>query len=589
MDIVRKSDFATKALVAITVVCLAFAQVLTTKISFGGDLHSRQRETADLIADILPPPEYIIEPYLVVTRAVEKPDTAQAQIAKLAELRKAFEERREYWRKSDMPAEIKAQIATTSGLADQFWQVVDKDFAPAIARGDMDAARQVLDSRLSPIYNRHDAEIRKLVDMSTAQSKAIEEEAASVLLWVRVLSAINALVLIGAIVIGGRLIIRRGLMPIANVVSEIETGLSVLADGDLTYRLPTNFPDEYSDLRDAFHNSTDNLNQLMAQVTSGAQSVQHAGAEIQVASSDLSNRTEQQAITLRQTVAAMNDITETVGHTAEGAGQVRRSVEQLHKLAENGGSVVRSAVDAMSEIEQSAGEITKIISMIESIAFQTNLLALNAGVEAARAGEAGKGFAVVATEVRALAQRSSDAAKEIAGLITDSGQHVQRGVALVAESGNVLGQIVSEMGQINTLIDRIAQSADSESRQLASINGDVAELNQSTQQNAAMAEESSAAALSLASHSEMLTQLVSRFRLSAGQERPSAQVPARPDFAAATVNALPQVQSQTLTPAPAPAPAPAPVIHLPEPAEPSYRPVVQGNLAIESEQDWAEF
>lgn len=578
MDIVRKSDLATKALVAITIVCLAFAQVLTSKVSFGGDLHSRQRETADLIADILPPPAYIIEPYLVVTRALEKPDLAHGQLAKLGELRKLFEQRRDYWRNSAMPAEIKAQIATTSGLADQFWQIVDKEFVPAVARNDMEAARVILDDRLSPIYNRHDAEIRKLVVMATDQNTAIADEAASILLWTRVLSAINALVLIGAIVIGGRMIIRRGLKPIANVVGEIQTGLSVLADGDLTYRLPSDFPNEYAGLRDAFHNSADNLNQMMVQVASGAQSVQHAGAEIQVASSDLSNRTEQQAITLRQTVSAMNEITETVGHTAEGAGQVRRSVEQLHRLAENGGSVVRSAVDAMSEIEQSAGEITKIISMIEAIAFQTNLLALNAGVEAARAGEAGKGFAVVATEVRALAQRSSDAAKEIAGLITDSGQHVQRGVALVAESGNVLGQIVSEMAQINTLIEGIAQSADRESRQLTAINGDVAELNQSTQQNAAMAEESSAAALSLASHSEMLTQLVSRFRLSAGQERPVEPVHARP--VTRTIDALPVTAEPQM---------PAPVVHLREPAEPIRRPAVQGNLAVESEQDWAEF
>ncbi|MEY4159560.1 MAG: hypothetical protein RLZZ136_181, partial [Pseudomonadota bacterium] len=424
MDTVRKYRLAAWVLVGITVVCLAFVQLLMTRVSFGGALHVRQTETADLIADILPPPAYIIEPYLVVTEAVENPSDAEAQVARLAHLRGEYAARRDYWLKSDQPAAIKARVAEASRLADQFWGVVDQHYVPAIARHDAAAVRAIHDNQLRPLYLRHDAEIRKLVAAAQDQSKAIGSEAASVLLWTRVLSLLNALVLIGAILIGGRLIVKRGLEPIAHVVSEVEKGLAVLAAGDLTYRLPPDFAAEFIGLREGFHQTLTHLGEMLQKVASGADSVQYAGGEIRLASVQLSDRTEQQAQTLQQTVVAMNQITETVGHTAEGAGQVRRSVEELHKLAENGGAVVHNAVGAMSAIERSAGEITKIISMIEAIAFQTNLLALNAGVEAARAGEAGKGFAVVANEVRALAQRSSDAAKEIAALITDSATHV---------------------------------------------------------------------------------------------------------------------------------------------------------------------
>ena len=581
MDIVRKCRLAAWVLVGITVACLAFVQVLMTKVSFGGSLHGRQRETADLIADILPPPAYIIEPYLVVTEAVEDPASATAEVNRLADLRSQYEARRDYWARSAMPAPIKAQVATASGLADQFWAIATTDFADAVRRHDTDAARRIHDTQLKPLYLRHDAAIRALVELSQKQSHAIEQEAAAVLLWTRVFSLLNAVVLVGAILIGVRMIIRRGLEPIAHVASEVEKGLDVLAAGDLTYRLPANFAAEYRGLRDGFHKTLSHLSEMLEKVAGGADSVQYAGGEIRVASCDLADRTEQQVLTLRQTVTAMGQITQTVGHTAEGAGQVRHSVEELHKLAENGGSVVNDAVDAMSAIERSAGEITKIISMIEAIAFQTNLLALNAGVEAARAGEAGKGFAVVANEVRALAQRSSDAAKEIAGLITVSGSHVQRGVALVAESGNVLGQIVSEMAKINELIDRIAGSADSESRQLVSLNHDISELERSTQQNAAMAEESSASARSLASHADMLTELVSRFRLvNSAPREPRAET------------------TRTVTPFRQPAPPRAELVVSrpapePQPAlEPATRvmPVTQGNLALKPhDDDWTEF
>ncbi|KIC35150.1 methyl-accepting chemotaxis protein, partial [Leisingera sp. ANG-M7] len=229
------------------------------------------------------------------------------------------------------------------------------------------------------------------------------------------------------------------------------------------------------------------------QVIAAAASIRNGASEISQASDDLSHRTESQAATLEQTAAALDELTASVKSAAEGARSVEATMEDAKQEARNSGEVVQSAVSAMTEIEESSNKISQIISVIDDIAFQTNLLALNAGVEAARAGEAGRGFAVVASEVRALAQRSSDAAMEIKTLISDSSGQVARGVDLVGKAGDALQSIVSQVTHISQLVSGIAEGAAEQSTGLNEINTGVTQLDQVTQQNAAMVEEATAA------------------------------------------------------------------------------------------------
>jgi methyl-accepting chemotaxis protein len=235
--------------------------------------------------------------------------------------------------------------------------------------------------------------------------------------------------------------------------------------------------------------------------------------EITQASDDLSRRTEQQAASLEETAAALDEITATVRKTAEGAKQARDVVSQTRSDAEQSGEVVRHAVAAMSSIEQSSQQISQIIGVIDEIAFQTNLLALNAGVEAARAGDAGRGFAVVASEVRALAQRSAEAAKEIKTLISTSAKQVGAGVKLVGETGESLGRIVIQVAEITTVVTEIAASAQEQATGLHEVNTAINQMDQVTQQNAAMVEQSTAASHALAQETSELVRLTERFQI----------------------------------------------------------------------------
>lgn len=295
------------------------------------------------------------------------------------------------------------------------------------------------------------------------------------------------------------------------VVNELGLGMARLAEGDLTYRISTAFPGQYEMLRVDFNKTMDSLSQALSAVTLSALSIHTGATEIRAASDDLSERTEQQAASLEETSAAMNQVTSMVQDTANSAVKVTNSIAEAHREVTEGGVVVEKAVVAMGAIEESAREITQIINLIDGIAFQTNLLALNAGVEAARAGDAGRGFAVVANEVRALAQRSADAAKEIKNLIMTSAEQVKGGVSLVGETGSMLSRIVARVGEISGLISSISHSAEAQASSLQKVNAAVSDMDKMTQQNAAMVEESTAAARNLAGEAHSLTTLVSQF------------------------------------------------------------------------------
>lgn len=304
-----------------------------------------------------------------------------------------------------------------------------------------------------------------------------------------------------------------------DAVNALTAALEQLAAGDLTTRIDQPLAAEFDKLKADFNATATQLQKALLTIRNSSQTITSGTHEISAAADNLSRRTETQAASLEQTAAALDEITATVKNAAQGAEHARIVVATAKSDAEQGGKVVTRAVEAMGGIDKSSEQIAQIIGMIDEIAFQTNLLALNAGVEAARAGEAGRGFAVVASEVRALAQRSADAAKEIKGLISTSTMQVKEGVNLVAETGKSFERIMAQVNDISTVVAEIAGGAQQQVTALQEINVAINQIDQVTQQNATMAEQATAASHGLAEETNELDRLINRFQLGGRSER----------------------------------------------------------------------
>jgi methyl-accepting chemotaxis protein len=299
----------------------------------------------------------------------------------------------------------------------------------------------------------------------------------------------------------------------AEAMRTLGEGLKRLAQGDLTARLDPGFPSQFAKIRDDFNDAAEQLMETLSAVVAGAGAIHSGASEISAASDSLSRRSEQQAASLEETAAALDEITATLKRSAEGAKHANEVVANADGDARKGAVVAKQSVDAMEAIAKSSEQIGRIIGVIDEIAFQTNLLALNAGVEAARAGDTGRGFAVVASEVRALAQRSAEAAREIKVLISNSHNEVGSGVKLVAETGKALERIIAQVSEMNQLIGDIAAGAQEQASGLSQVNAAINQMDQSTQQNATMVEESTAASHSLSQEATQLASLVSKFKV----------------------------------------------------------------------------
>ena len=334
-----------------------------------------------------------------------------------------------------------------------------------------------------------------------------------------------ALALGAALLVLGTLISRNLLQQLGGEPAYARSVARSIAQGDLAVPVQVR-PADRSSLMLDMRAMRDNLHRIVQQVREGTEHIASASQQIAAGNHDLSARTESQASALEQTAASMEEMTSNVKHSADNARQASVLAQTASDVAGRGGAVVAKVVHTMGAIDASSRKVSEITGVIEGIAFQTNILALNAAVEAARAGEQGRGFAVVATEVRSLAQRSSAAAKEIKALISESAQEVRAGAALAQEAGSTMQEVVSSVQRVSAVIEEISQASREQTEGIEQINQAVAQMDQGTQQNAALVEQSAAAASALQQQAQELEQVVAAFHLDADGATTPARVPA---------------------------------------------------------------
>ncbi|MGN1056638.1 MAG: methyl-accepting chemotaxis protein [Comamonas sp.] len=410
--------------------------------------------------------------------------------------------------------------------------------------GDSEKAREVLGGRSLELFNLSTKTLMDVIAMKNAQSAS--EVAGAQRVYDRALIMLAA-VGIGAVllaIVAAVWIIRSIQRPLRSAVDVADR----VAQGDLTADIQVHSKDELGLLLAALQRMQQSLVQTVQTVRTGAEGVASASNQIAMGNADLSSRTEEQASALEETAASMEELGSTVRQNADNARQANQLALNASSVASEGGEVVGQVVDTMRGINESSRKIADIIGVIDSIAFQTNILALNAAVEAARAGEQGRGFAVVAGEVRNLAQRSSEAAKEIKGLITDSVERVEQGSQLVDKAGHTMSEVVASIRRVTDIVGEISAASTEQSQGVAQVGEAVTQMDQTTQQNAALVEESAAAADSLRKQAQELVDAVAVFKLN------TSQVPA------AAARAVQQ---------PMPQAAPHPVRREPEPAAPT--------------------
>lgn len=563
-------SYATAIFLVLMLAAIAVGGERINEIRMGGPIQTNTQHASDLVADILPPPEYVIEPYLEASLLARDPSSYALRVQRLQKLRADYDERHTYWLETRFDPALQKRITQdTHEPAMKFWNILNSEFLPAVQAGDK-ARIDMAFGDLTAAYEMHRGKVDLTVQEALDYQQKLKRDADNNLATTLTMLFVLAGTLVGLFVLFSAFIHGRVVRPIrrlarqmrtmaqgeaihnsrdsarrdeigeaygaldgiveyvsekaaresreqgakqAMIVHELGIALEKMRGGVLHHRISAQFPAEYVSLRDDYNKAADSMLQAVEEVRSCVNMLNSSASEIDSATQDLSQRTEHQAANLEETAAAMQQLTGRVAEAASASMAARDSVVDVNQRADQNREKVISAIEAMSGIENSAQAIAQITNVIDGIAFQTNLLALNAGVEAARAGDAGKGFAVVANEVRALAQRCSDAARDIKTLIQDSNTHVEGGVGLVRESGEALNQIMERVGNISGLIEMIAESAHDQADGVQQINATIGSIDRMTQQNAAMGEECNAAARILKSEADRLKDMVGRFEL----------------------------------------------------------------------------
>ncbi|MEB3045920.1 methyl-accepting chemotaxis protein [Rhizobium mulingense] len=571
---------------------IGLQQSALERLKVNGPVYEQVVYGKDLIADILPPPLFVVESYMLSLEASKFPELTETNLAKIANLKAAYDDRRAYWKTTRLPQALKDELESdvlTKG--DAFWEVMNREIIPALKAKDEDKAHGAIE-QLRVAFHTHQDAVEKLVANSDAFLKGEEKNAASeIVTWTIYAGAAGfgsfALLLVGLYLLRRRAIVPLDGMkaymgnlaegdfstevPYANrsdeigamskavavfrrnalerqdaqkreavlrdaeferersqmaekaaeertretVIDELTYGLDQLSHGNLDCRLTTPFAATYESLRAKFNDSMNALSASMAEVAQTSRQVGSSSAGITNAADSLALRTEQQAAMLEEATSALGEMNAKAKDASNHAGKATGMMAETRSSAEHSAAIVRDAIAAMQKIEASSAQIGEIVNVIDEIAFQTNLLALNAGVEAARAGEAGKGFAVVAQEVRELALRSANAAKEIRSLISTSSSQVSTGVELVNRTGKALMEIEGQVEQVADLIARIVSVSSEQTVAIGEINASVNALDEVTQRNAAMAAETVSACRALGGQTQTLEGIVGRFQTDA--------------------------------------------------------------------------
>jgi len=482
-----------------------------------GALYKRIIQGKDLIADILPPPAYIIESYLTTRQMMDaNTDKQVAELtARLKRLRDEYETRHTFWRTESLEPEIaRIMLEDSYQPARKFYARAFDDFIPALEKSDWTRAQTVL-GELAQLYEEHRSSIDKVVEMTIARNARDEARAQE-----RIVA--DSLVMLGILLLAlvvastAALLIARGTVRLLGGEPAYAMGIAdLVADGDLSHAIEVRQGTQAS-LLGAMRRMQSKLTQMVHRIRESAASIGASAHEILGGNHDLSGRTAQQAAVLEETTGSMQELASAVKQNAVNARQAHQLATTASSVAERGGSAVNEVVHTMQSIAESSRQISEIISVIEGIAFQTNILALNAAVEAARAGEQGKGFAVVASEVRALAQRSADAAKQIKALIHDSTARVQTGTQQVGQAGATMQDIVSAVRTVTDIMGEISLASEEQSSGIDQVNRAVTQMDEVTQQNAALVEQIAAAANALNAQAEHLNQAIAAFQIADG-------------------------------------------------------------------------
>ncbi|MBX4970654.1 methyl-accepting chemotaxis protein [Rhizobium binae] len=571
---------------------IGLQQSALERLKVNGPVYEQVVYGKDLIADILPPPLFVVESYMLSFEASKFPELTEINLAKIANLKTAYDDRRAYWKSTQLPQALKDELENdVLAKGDAFWQVMNRAIIPALNANDENKAHGAIE-QLRAAFHAHQDAVEKLVANSDAFLKGQETNAASEIVTWTIYAGAAGIGSFALLLAGLYLLRRRAIVPLAGmkaymgglaegdfssevpyanrsdeigamskavavfrrnalerqdaqtretarrdaeiarergqmaekaaeqqtrdtVIDQLSYGLDQLSHGNLDCRITTPFAAAYEALRAKFNDSMNALSASMAEIAHTSRQVGSSSTGITVAADSLASRTEQQAAMLEEATAALKEMNTKAKDASHHAGLATGLMAETRSSAEHSAAIVRDAITAMGRIEGSSAQIGEIVNVIDEIAFQTNLLALNAGVEAARAGEAGKGFAVVAQEVRELALRSANAAKEIRTVISTSSTQVSTGVELVNRTGKALLEIEGQVEQVSGLIARIASLSSEQATAIGEIDASVSTLDEVTQQNAAMAAETVSACRALGGQTQTLEGVVSRFQTGA--------------------------------------------------------------------------
>jgi methyl-accepting chemotaxis protein len=409
------------------------------------------------------------------------------------------------WATSAGQLAILKELDAADAAVGAAWGAIDA----ARAANDLAAVTRISGEKLEPSIKRYDEVVAKFVDNQMVELNAHVAESQAQQ-WQRYWLSAGLMTIIGLAVAGWLMLLVRYIRKSLTTAVGVAETVSI---GDLSVVVESNGADEFASLMHSLGAMAGNLRRVVGQVRESTEQISDASAQIAQGNMDLSERTERQASHLQETASTMEQLANTVGQSAVSAGEANRLAHSASEVARRGGEVVGQVVDTMSEIEKSSSRISEIIAVIDGISFQTNILALNAAVEAARAGEQGRGFAVVAAEVRNLAQRSATAAKEIKTLIVDSAEKVRNGSSHVAAAGKTMVELVASVQQVSALISEISGASAEQRTGIEGVTKSVGQLDQATQQNAALVEQAAAAAGSMSEQTRELARAVSAFKL----------------------------------------------------------------------------